>query len=155
MPIYFAKNIWVNFKTWSLIMFLSILDNNEKEKFLNLVLNVGEVDGDFSDKEKSQILAYTLEMGISLKEKKEYNKSSKELIEFFSKSSKEVKKAILIEVIALMLVDGMKTEEEALLNDMIQVFDIDKQFKIDAIEWYKQMLPLYKKGFELVGIGGL
>jgi len=29
-------------------MFLSILSNEEKEDFLNLVINVAEVDGDFT-----------------------------------------------------------------------------------------------------------
>lgn len=39
-------------------MFLSILNNQEKEDFLNLVINVAEIDGNFTETEKNQIGAY-------------------------------------------------------------------------------------------------
>ena len=135
-------------------MFLSILNNEEKEDFLNLIINVAEVDGDFSEKEKNQIGAYVLEMGLNLKVKAEYNKSNELLLDTLSKSTNEVKKAIFVEVVALMLVDGMKEEEQALLSQMQNKFEFDDSFKEEAINWYSEMLPLYKKGFELVGIGG-
>jgi tellurite resistance protein len=136
-------------------MFLSILNNEEKEDFLNLIINVAEIDGDFSEKEKNQIGAYVLEMGLSLKEKNEYNKSNESLLNTLSQSSNEVKKAIFVEVIALMLVDGMKDEEKVILEKMQNKFEFDESFKEKAINWYSEILPLYKKGFELVGIGGV
>jgi hypothetical protein len=135
-------------------MFLSILNNQEKEDFLNLIINVAEIDGDFTQTEKNQIGAYVLEMGLNLKEKEEYNKTSEALLNKLSQSSNEVKKAIFVEVIALMLVDGMKDEEKVLLTQMQNKFNFDDKFKSDAINWYSEILPLYKKGFELVGIGG-
>ena len=135
-------------------MFLSILNNEEKEDFLNLIINVAEIDGDFTESEKNQIGAYILEMGLNLKEKDEYNKSNEVLLEELSQSTNEVKKAIFVEVIALMLVDGMKDEEKTLLTQMQNKFSFDNKFKDDAINWYSEILPLYKKGFELVGIGG-
>jgi hypothetical protein len=92
-------------------------------------------------------------MGLNLKEKEDYNKSNKVLLENLLKSSTEVKKAIFVEVIALMLVDGMKDEEKALLSEMQNKFNFDDKFKNDAINWYSEILPLYKKGFALVGIG--
>jgi len=136
-------------------MFLSILNNQEKENFLNLIINVAEIDGDFTDNEKNQINAYILEMGLSLKEKEEYNKSNEALLEEFSSSETVVKKAIFAEVIALALVDGMTKEEELLLTQMQTKFEFNEEFKMDTMNWYKQMIPLYKKGFELVGIGGV
>ena len=135
-------------------MFLSILNSQEKEDFLNLMINVAEIDGDFTESEKNQIGAYVLEMGLNLKEREEYNKSNETLLNILSKSSNEVKKAIFVEVIALMLVDGMKNEEEILLSQMQNEFGLTKQFKDDAINWYSEMLPLYKKGFELIKNGG-
>jgi len=136
-------------------MFLSILNNQEKENFLNLIINVAEIDGDFTDNEKNQINAYILEMGLSLKEKEEYNKSNEALLEEFSSSETVVKKAVFAEVIALALVDGMTKEEELLLTQMQTKFEFNEEFKMDTINWYKEMIPLYKKGFELVGIGGV
>ena len=135
-------------------MFLSILNSQEKEDFLNLIINVAEIDGDFTESEKNQIGAYVWEMGLNLKEREEYNKSNETLLNILSKSSNEVKKAIFVEVIALMLVDGMKNEEEILLSQMQNEFGLTKQFKDDAINWYSEMLPLYKKGFELIKNGG-
>ena len=136
-------------------MFLSILNNQEKENFLNLIINVAEIDGDFTDNEKNQINAYILEMGLSLKKKEEYNKSNEALLEEFSSSETVVKKAVFAEVIALALVDGMTKEEELLLTQMQTKFEFNEEFKMDTINWYKEMIPLYKKGFELVGIGGV
>ena len=75
------------------------------------------------------------------------------ILEELSQSSNEVRKAIFIEVIALILVDGRQDEEKALLIQMQNKFGFDENFKNDAINWYSEMLPLYKKGFELVGIG--
>ena len=39
-------------------MFLSILNNQEKEDFLSLIINVAEIDGEFTQNEKNQIGAY-------------------------------------------------------------------------------------------------
>ncbi len=103
----------------------------------------------------NQIGAYVLEMGLNLKEKEEYNKSNEAIIEELLKSTTEVKKAIFVEVIALILVDGMKDEEKILLTQMQNKFNFDDKFKNDAINWYSEILPLCKKGFELVGIGGV
>lgn len=132
-------------------MFLNILNNEEKEDFLNLLINIANVDGDFNDLEKEQINVYVLEMGLSLKEKDQYKKKTKELIEFFSKSTIIVKKAIFVEIIALMIADGMQEEETVLLNEIQKAFDFDDKFKNEAIQWYNEILPLYRKGFQLVG----
>jgi len=135
-------------------MFLSLLQDTEKEDFLNLIINVAEVDGKFTDAEKNQINAYALEMGLHIQDKTAYNKSTDDLLENFTKSSIEVKKAVFVEIIALMLVDGMQDEESEMLKNMQAKFGFDTTYTNDVIAWYKQMLPLYRKGFELVGIGG-
>lgn len=134
-------------------MFLSLLQDTEKEDFLNLIINVAEVDGEFTDAEKNQINAYVLEMGLKLQNKESYSKTTEALLENFTKSSTEVKKAVFVEIIALMLVDGMQDEESEMLKNMQEQFGFDTAYTNDVIAWYKQMLPLYKKGFELVGIG--
>jgi len=133
-------------------MFLSILNSEEKELFLNLVINVAEVDGVVSNLEKTQIQAYCNEMGIKLKDRKEYSLSTDEILEKLSKSDEIVKKAIFAETAALMLVDGMVKEEEKLLDTIKDVFEFNDKYKDEIINWYKKLLPLYKKGFELIGI---
>ncbi|HRF58243.1 MAG TPA: hypothetical protein PLV58_12675 [Campylobacterales bacterium] len=136
-------------------MFLSILSNNEREDFLNLAINMAHIDGDFANAEKVQINAYALEMGLMLKDKSAYSKTNDELITELSKSNIATKKAIFAEIIALALVDGIHSTEEELLNTMQIKFDLDNKFKQDLTDWYGQILPLYRRGYELVGIGGV
>lgn len=135
-------------------MFLSILNQEEKEDFLNLLINVAEIDGDFSDNEKRQINAYVLEMGLELKNQEEYTKSNKELISGFNVSSIEVKKAIFIEITTLMLADGMHQNEKVLLDEIQNEFGFNEQFKDKVINWYNEIVPLYKKGLALAGLIG-
>jgi len=136
-------------------MFLSILSNNEREDFLNLAINMAHIDGDFANAEKIQINAYVLEMGLTLKDKSAYSKNNDELITELSKSNIATKKTIFAEIIALALVDGIHSIEEELLNTMQIKFDLDNKFKQDLTDWYGQILPLYRRGYELVGIGGV
>jgi len=135
-------------------MFLSILNNQEKEVFLNLVINVAEIDGEFTQAEQNQISAYVLEMGITLKEKHTYNKSNSELLQELSKSTIQVRRSIFIEIVALMVVDGMKDEEVILLNTIQKEFNIKDAFKEQSITWYNNIAPLYKQGFDLIENGG-
>ena len=135
-------------------MFLSILSNEEKEDFLNLVINVAEVDGDFTQAEQNQINAYVLEMGLTLKAKNTYNKSTNDLLQNLAKSTLQVKRAVFLEIVAVMLVDGMKDEEKEILEQMQKDFDIKEIFTEQAINWYNTIAPLYQKGFDLVENGG-
>ncbi len=135
-------------------MFLSILNNQEKEDFLNLVINVAEIDGDFTQAEQNQISAYVLEMGLTLKPKNTYNKLNSTLLKELSSSAIQVKRAIFVEIVALMVVDGMKEEEEILLNEIQKEFDIKDAFKVQSIVWYNNIAPLYKQGFDLIENGG-
>ncbi len=135
-------------------MFLSILNGEEREYFLNLAINIAHIDGNFSVSEKVQINAYASEMGIILKDKMNYSKTNDELIAELSKSNTTAKKVIFAEIIALALVDGMHSAEEELLNVLQDKFGLDDEFKEDLTSWYGQILPLYRRGYELVGIGG-
>ena len=135
-------------------MFLSILNQREKEDFLNLLINVAKIDDDFSVNEKTQINAYVLEMGLEVKNQEEYSKSNKELISGFNVSSIEVKKAIFIEITALMLADGFHQNEEVLLEEIQNEFGLKEQFKEEVVNWYNEITPLYKKGFALAGLIG-
>ena len=133
-------------------MFLSLLDEKQKDSFLNLVVNAAEADGVVSDLENTQIQAYCNEMGVELKDRKEYSSSTDEILKEFSNSNEIVKKAVFAEIAALLLVDGMAKEEEELLEKMRNSFNLSEEYQNEIIKWYKEMLPLYKKGFELVGI---
>jgi len=133
-------------------MFLSMLNDKEKELFLNLVVNAAEADGVVSNLEKTQIQAYCNEMNVKLKDRKKYTLSTDEILQEFSKSDEIIKRAVFAEIIALLLVDGMTKEEEILLDKIKENFGFDDKYKNEIISWYNKLLPLYKKGFELIGI---
>ena len=136
-------------------MFLGTLDSNEKELFLNLVVNAAEVDSEFSNKEKEQIEAYVLEMGLTLKERHAYVLENKDIFSRLSASSEIVRRSIFMELTALMMADGMHKNEEALLDEAQKAFKLSNSYREEVICWYQEMTPLYKKGFKLAGFGGL
>lgn len=133
-------------------MFLSVLTGEEKENFLNLLINTAEVDGDFTDNEKNKINAYALEMGLILKNRSAYTRPSDDLLQQFKTSKKEVQRAIFIELTGLMLADGMKEKEKVFLQDMQDEFDFSDTYTESVISWYKEIVPLYQKGFQLAGL---
>lgn len=135
-------------------MFLGILNNKEKENFLNLLVNVAKVDGDFSDNEKSRINAYVLEMGLALKSFEDYKKTSENIIQELKSSSKEVQRAVFVETLALILIDGVRESETNVLDKLKYAFNLDDDFVNSAIDWFKQINPIYMKGFELIGTKG-
>jgi len=136
-------------------MFLGALQSKEeKEHFISLIINIGKIDGDFTENEKNQVLAYANEMGITLDDNNKYNDNIDYLIDYFANNSSQIaKKAVFIEIIALMLVDGMKDEEEELLNKIIEKFNFNETYKKKVINWYSKILPLYSEGFKLLEEG--
>lgn len=136
-------------------MFLSILNSNEKEIFLNLLLNVANSDNDFSGTEKNAITAYTLEMGMgNIEDYSSFTKKSDDIIDELKNSEPTVKRAVFMEISALMLADGLKKEEEVILEKLKTAFSFDDSYKEEVFNWYGQMIPLYTKGYTLAGLTG-
>jgi tellurite resistance protein len=133
-------------------MFLSALQNQEKETFLNLIINLANVDGDFSDEEKNQLSAYVSELNIELKELENYCTPSSELVASLQDSSDISKKVIFMELYALALADGLNDEEKELLDSIQEAFGFSDSFASEVSDWYSKLLPMYKKGYELAGL---
>jgi hypothetical protein len=115
-------------------------------------INLAEVDQEFTEEEKNQINAYVLEMGLSLKPYSEYKKQNSELITYFLTSSTEVKKVVFMELYALAIADGLNEMELEFLNEIQSAFDFSDAYKEDVMDWYKTIMPMYNKGFELAGL---
>ncbi len=136
-------------------MFLSILNETEKENFLNLLINTAKIDGDFSADEKLKIQGYVNEMAISLEDFSSYTKSNEELISSFQNSSDAVKRVATLELVALSLADGLFHEKEnQLIDQMVSKLGLPQDFKGHLVNWYGKITPLYQQGFELVGLAG-
>ena len=132
-------------------MFLSVLSNDEKVKFLNLLNNAANVDGDFSEVEQKQIDAYINEMGLSPEQVKFDPLSTEELLAYFSEKSSQIKKCVFVELLALVFVDGKYTEIEKNLLKQTQIqFSLSNEFEKEATDWINEITPMYVKGFKLV-----
>ena len=133
-------------------MFLSVLDIEEKDAFMNLLYNVAKIDGNFTETEKAYINAYSVEMGLEMASENAYVNTNEELIEQLSASSKRNQKVIYIELIGLMLTDGMHKSEKAFLDVLAKEFSISEDETTEIIKWVEDITPMYRKGFELAGL---
>jgi len=134
-------------------MFLNLLGKEEKELVLDLLFSAANIDGDFDERERIVISAYGAEMGIAQENIKQSNKSIDDILTQLSKSSELVKKIVALEIIALIGVDGTyKESEKKLLKNITKKFSLKKAYEEKALNWVNRITPLYKEGYELVGL---
>lgn len=106
-------------------MFLQVMNTEEKEKFLEFIYKVANIEGEYVEEEKELINSYKNELGIS---EILDTCNIEELIEYFSTKTTEMKKIILFEVIGLINSDDkVVKEEEEFLNKIIVSFGLDNE----------------------------
>ncbi len=94
-------------------MFLDRLNDKEKEMFLDLTVYTAQANGIIEDTEKNLILQYCKEMGVAFYDISKLH-SLEEVVAVFSKSSKEKKRIVLLEILGLCYADGdFDTVEQA------------------------------------------
>ena len=130
-------------------MFLNILNNQEKEIFLELAHHIARSDNDFSNEQKSIIETYCIEMTI---EDIEYNKDLFNLETLLAKvKEKESQKIILLEIMALVYSGNyLHIEEKKVINKMIDIFGLNPSLAIVYGEWAKSILALSIQGQALI-----
>ena len=104
-------------------MFLQVMNNEEKQKFLELVYIIASIDGEFAEEEQEIVNSYKNELGLS-----EIPETSNidGLVEYFSLKAVEMKKIVLFETIGLINADDkMKKEEADVLIKMTEAFGLD------------------------------
>lgn len=101
-------------------MFLDRLNEKEKEMFLDLTVYTAQANGVVEDTEKNMILQYCKEMGVAFYDISKLH-SLEEVIEVFSKSSKEKKRIVVLEILGLCFSDGdFDTVEQAFAKKFSQ-----------------------------------
>jgi len=133
-------------------MFLNLLDYEEKTVFKQLAVLVARADGDFSDREKEKIGEFCKEMGIECGDLKE-DMNLDEIAGFFSKKEAFKKKAVVFEILCLMLVDGLVREEKKILKFLLERLGIDKSFEEKVLKWCQEYNRLKFEAFLLIGEG--
>lgn len=105
-------------------MFLQVMNDEEKEKFLELVYKIASVDGDFAEEEQEIVDSYKKELEIdNIPE----TSSLEELVEYFSSKAIELKRIVLFETIGLINADDkIEKAEEEVYNKMISKFELEE-----------------------------
>ena len=134
-------------------MFLNLLTEKEKKGFLNLLYITANIDGDYTETEKEKIKAYAVEMAINLGDIKSNETNLGKVLLNFYNSNDTTKKIVILELIALALVDGYKDEEKKIIEEILTKFNLqDNEYGEKALKWLEKILPMYKEGYEIVGL---
>ncbi|MBK8327487.1 MAG: hypothetical protein IPL02_11020 [Moraxellaceae bacterium] len=97
------------------------------------------------------VTGYSLLMGIDPNTPN--NANGEEIIQFFSEKPDIIKRAVFLETLGLVESDSIfHPEEDKLIKKMADSFGFSTSYIDDARVWIKEMLPLYYRGFELLGL---
>lgn len=106
------------------IMYLKELKVEEKQAFLLLAYSIAEADGIYADEEQILMSAYANECGIPFK-KPDNPIEIQDVLSSFEDSSERTKRIILLEIIAMALVDTKyEDEEKAIIEKIASSFSI-------------------------------
>ena len=111
-------------------MYLSLLNNRQKELFLMMAYHLANTDGDFSESEQMMMNSYAGEMGISPDISKTKMDISKVIDALCSTAGKREKQIIVFELIGLAMADSnYDASERKVIREMAEKFGVDTEFE--------------------------
>ncbi len=133
-------------------MFLTKLNEQEKEAFLMLAHHVAHSDDEFNDREQQIILSYKLEMSIIGSKQYSHNDFNlQEILTVFK--SEESKRIVLLELLALVYCDDVFHDEEKRIMSVVkEVFNCPDSYYNICSNWAKSIVALNQQGFELISL---
>lgn len=129
-------------------MFLQVMNREEREKFLELIYKVANIEGEYAEEEKELIDSYKNELELT----EILDTGNIEgLIEYFSSKTTEMKKIILFEVIGLINVDDkIVKEEEDIFKKLVESFGVDNE-SVEKIEMVaKKLQQVYDEVYDIL-----
>lgn len=127
-------------------MFLHLLNNEQRELFLDLAIKATEANGVVEIEEKNMLKAFSIEMQIPFRYTTK--KTTDEILSRLSDITTEKEKKILsFELIGILLADGIYDEEEKTF--MIQISE-RANISMDVIEKMINVLDEYRNIFEKI-----
>ena len=132
-------------------MYLNLLNNEQKDLFLDVLLTLAHIDEDYSQKEKEVIIGYCNEMNIS--DVRDFSLNSfNETIDRLSEISNDTEKKIMIlEAMGLAMADGNFDQHEKKLIKLISLcFCIDDSFMPECEDLLKNFISYQNKITKLV-----
>ena len=129
-------------------MYLNYLEENEKIAFLKLAHMIADSDDKFCKNEKIVINSYCLEMGID-DIKVDLNENLNLICSEFILSG--TKKIVILELMSIINANGIfKESEKKIINELLQTFQLDREFLNEVQEWSKALINLIEQGTILV-----
>ena len=107
-------------------MFLSLLNQKETLKFLDLAIYMVDIDGEPTEIEKSILEKMFREVGYIVNEYSfQYSDSIEETVEFFIHSNPIVKSVVFLNLVKITMIDDLyNTTEHLFLEQLQEKFDI-------------------------------
>lgn len=134
-------------------MYLQQLNQSEKENFLELAYLFADIDNEFADEEKLQILQYRYEMHLH---EDDYNIKGKNIdiiLQELSESEDNIKKIITFELVGLALSDkNLRVQEIEMLKQVRTYFNISEETFTKMQNKIEELQKLYFDVNELLSI---
>lgn len=129
-------------------MFVQVMGKEEREKFLELIYKIANIDGDYVAEEEELIDSYKAELELS------YIKDTdtiEEIIDYFSSKSESIRKIVLFEVYGMINADGkIDISEEKLFNLSQEKFGISEQQTKAIINVAEELQKVYDKVYDVL-----
>ena len=129
-------------------MFANVMNQTEKEKFLELIYKIAQCDDEYSEEEEDLLNNYKIELGLQ-----DVNDTDtlEGLVNFFAVKSKELKKIVFFELYGMIMADSKIEEKEAALIEMIEAaFGLPKSQYADIIAVADDLRKVYDHIYEVL-----
>ena len=129
-------------------MFANVMNQTEKEKFLELIYKIAQCDDEYSEEEEDLLNNYKIELGLQ-----DVNDTDtlEGLVNFFAVKSPELKKIVFFELYGMIMADSKIEEKEAALIEMIEVaFGLPESQYMDIIAVADDLRKVYDRIYEVL-----
>ena len=129
-------------------MFVQVMEKEEREKFLELIYKIANIDGDYAEEEEELIDSYKTELELSdIKD----TDTIEEIIDYFSSKSESIRKIVLFEVYGMINADGkIDISEEKIFNLSQEKFGISEQQTKAIINVAEELQEVYDKVYDVL-----
>lgn len=129
-------------------MFANVMNQAEKEKFLELIYKIAQCDDEYSDEEEELLNNYKIELGI---QKVNNTDTLEGLVKFFAGKTQELKRIIFFELYGMIVADGKIESKEGELIEMIEnSFDLPKSQYEEIISVADDLSRVYDRIYEVL-----
>lgn len=98
-------------------MFSNLMNNEEKEKFLELIYKTANYDGEYAAEEEELINNYKIELGLTTIPE---TSTMENLISYFAEKEDQLKKIIFFELYGMIKADGTVAEKEETILSQVK-----------------------------------